>query len=305
MALPTSGSSRHSCGMAMIPPSTTPLQPPTSARAHVLVAVGGSDPGSAARWAAREARRSGTTVRLLHVAPHDLALEPGRVALRTAADVCRHESGDRVAVEAEQAVGDPVQVLLDASRDARLVVTGRRGSTSWHSTASISAELAARSPAPVCVVPPSWRATAQGVVGVGLDPGRPDRRSLTEAVRRARLEHAVLRVLVCRPGSLAPDHGDETDDLRHRAHAVLADCGGDACDVEVTVGAGHPASQLLEMAASTDLLVLGRRRHGGEHATYLGPVALAVLSRAVCPVLLGSPEPTEDPRRRGADHARR
>ncbi len=104
---------------------------------------------------------------------------------------------------------------------------------------------------------------------------------------------AVLRVLVYRPGSLAPDHGDGTDDLRRRAHRqLLAECGGDACDVEVTVGAGHPASQLLEVAASTDLLVLGRRRHGGEHATYLGPVARAVLPGRSAPCCWAA-EPTE------------
>lgn len=276
-------------------PTSSPVRPEAATGARVVVAVGGTDPGSPARWAAREAARTGGTVHLLQVAPHDMARAAGTAALRTATAACHDEAGDRVTVEVEQVVGDPAQAVLDACPDARLVVTGRRGSTSWHSSASVSADLAGRAHRPVCVVPPSWGGTRHHVVAVGLDPEHPDRACLTEAVRRARLEHAVLRVLVCRPGSLATDHGADTDDLRRRAEALLSECGGDACEAEVTVGSGHPASRLREVAAATDLLVLGRRPHAGEHATYLGPVARAVLPWAASPVLLTGPGPTDAP----------
>lgn len=282
-------------------PTSSPVRPDATTGAGVVVAVGGSDPGSAARWGAREAARTGATVRLLHVAPHDPALAQGREALRLAAAACRDEVGDRVRIEEQQVVGDLGATLPGACHDARLVVTGRRSSASWHSTSSVSAQLAGRLDLPVCVVPPSWTSSSRGVVDVGLTPGGHDHRALTEAVRRARLQRAALRVLVCRPGSLAPDPTDSDDVLRRRALAALDEAGGDACDVEVDVSSGHPASQLLEATTTADLLVLGRRRRHGEHATYLGPVARAVLPWAACPVLLARPGPTDE----GADHARR
>ena len=276
----------------MAPTSSPATADPTHAppRARVLVAVGSSDPGSAARWAAREAVRGGSTVHLLQVAPTTLARELGRTALRTAAAACFDEVGARVRVEPEQAVGHPPEVLVAAAPAARLVVTGRRDSSSWHSTGSVSAALADLTDVAMCVVPPSWSAPRRSLVAVGLDPDRPDRAALTEAVRRARLGRAVLRVLVHRPGSLAPDPAAGPDALRRRAQEVLAECGGDACDVEVSVDEGHPSSGLLAAARTADLLVLGRREHRGGPARYLGPVARAVLPWAECPVVLSRPE---------------
>ena len=279
-------------------PTSSPATPDpghASPRGRVLVAVGGSHPGPAARWAAREAARGGGTVHLLQVAATALAREQGRAALRTAAAACRDEAGDRVTVEAEQVVGDPAEVLVAAAPAARLVVTGRRDSTSWHSTSSVSAALADLTDVAMCVVPPSWSAPRRSLVAVGLDPERPDRAAVTEAVRRARLARAVLRVLVNRPGSLAPDPAEGLDELRRRAHEVVTECGGDACDVEVSVVEGHPASGLLAAARSADLLVLGRREHRGGPATYLGPVARAVLPWAECPVVLSRPEHEREP----------
>ena len=264
---------------------------PVPASGYVVVAVGGTDPAPAARWAAREARRNGATVHLLQVARTVLALEPGRAALRAATAACHEEGGEHVAVRSEQVVGEPTEVLTEAAAGARLVVTGRRGSTSWHGSTSVSAALAARTDAPLCVVPPSWSRRRHHLVAVGLAPGRPDRLALTEAVRRARLEHAVLRVLVYRTSSLAPGPEEDPRVLRRRAEEVLAECGGDACDVEVSVDTGHPSSQLLAVAPTADLLVLGRRRHGGDPLTFLGPVARAVLPWADCPVVLARPEP--------------
>ncbi len=274
----------------MPPSSRTDVSSHAAGPGSVVVAVGGPDPRPSARWAAGEAARTGATVHLLQVARNELALEQGRAALRTATAACREEAGDDLVLRIEQVVGDPTELVLGASSRARLLVTGRRDSASWHGTASLSAALADRAGVPLCVVPPSWSARRHGLVAVGLAPERPDRLALTEAVRRARLERAVLRVLVLRPGTLAPEHDEGPEALRRRATQVLAECGGDACDVEVSVDTGHPSSQLLAAARTADVLVVGRRLHGGDPATYLGPVARAVLPWAECPIVLSRPD---------------
>ena len=49
---------------------------------------------------------------------------------------------------------------------------------------------------------------------------------------------------------------------------------------------GHPAEELIERSASADLLVVGRRGHGGFKQMLLGSVSRDVVQHAHCPVVV-------------------
>ncbi len=49
---------------------------------------------------------------------------------------------------------------------------------------------------------------------------------------------------------------------------------------------GHPAEELIERSATADLLVVGRRGHGGFKQMLLGSVSRDVVQHAACPVVV-------------------
>ena len=62
-------------------------------------------------------------------------------------------------------------------------------------------------------------------------------------------------------------------------------------NVEVRLAQGHPRHVLIEESKSADMLVLGRRGHGGFGGLLLGSVSSACVAHAHCPVLVvHSPE---------------
>ena len=67
---------------------------------------------------------------------------------------------------------------------------------------------------------------------------------------------------------------------------------GGAGDVPVTthVGAGGPASVLVETAHDADLLVIGSRGLGGFRGMLLGSVTQQVIAHAPCPVVVITPD---------------
>ncbi|MDQ0850270.1 nucleotide-binding universal stress UspA family protein [Arthrobacter sp. B3I9] len=63
--------------------------------------------------------------------------------------------------------------------------------------------------------------------------------------------------------------------------------------VETRLTQGHPRHILIEASRSADMLVLGRRGHGGFGGLLLGSVSSALVAHAHCPVLVvHSPEKT-------------
>ena len=82
------------------------------------------------------------------------------------------------------------------------------------------------------------------------------------------------------------------DDFDVRAREVLIDAlarafGPDTPDnIEVSLIQGHPRSVLIEESKSADMLVLGRRGHGGFGGLLLGSVSSACVAHAHCPVLV-------------------
>jgi nucleotide-binding universal stress UspA family protein len=49
---------------------------------------------------------------------------------------------------------------------------------------------------------------------------------------------------------------------------------------------GHPRPVLIEASRSADMLILGRRGHGGFRGLLLGSVSSALVAHAHCPVLV-------------------
>jgi nucleotide-binding universal stress UspA family protein len=136
----------------------------------ILVGIDGSDASKAAlRWAVEDARARGAEVVALHayevavpaadavpVAPVDLpalAAETHEGALRFVAEIVDEVVGNAVTVNvAPIAVEDePVRALLDAARDADLLVVGHRGHRLSGLLGSVSRECAQHAACPVLI----------------------------------------------------------------------------------------------------------------------------------------------------------
>lgn len=82
------------------------------------------------------------------------------------------------------------------------------------------------------------------------------------------------------------------DDFDIRAGEILQDSVVKAfgtetpANVETRLVQGHPRRMLIEASRSADMLVLGRRGHGGFGGLLLGSVSSACVAHAHCPVLV-------------------
>jgi nucleotide-binding universal stress UspA family protein len=136
----------------------------------ILVGIDGSDASKAAlRWAVEDARARGAEVVALHayevavpaadaipVAPVDLpalTADTHEGALRFVTEIVDEVVGKAVTVDvAPIAVEDePVRALLDAARDADLLVVGHRGHRLSGLLGSVSLECAQHAACPVLI----------------------------------------------------------------------------------------------------------------------------------------------------------
>ncbi len=143
--------------------------------------------------------------------------------------------------------------------------------------ASVAGALAALTDTPLVVIPAEWVERHRGVVTVGLDPTATDDVAVRAAIALSRLRNAVLRVVVAGSSSRAD------------VEARLEQWGGDGCDLAVELTSRAPADALEEAAASSDLLVVGRRLPRRPGDSRLGDVILDLLVRPRCPMLLPAP----------------
>jgi nucleotide-binding universal stress UspA family protein len=136
----------------------------------ILVGIDGSDASKAAlRWAVEDARARGAEVVALHayevpvpaadavpVAPVDLpalAAETHAGALRFVTGVVDEVVGKSVTLNVAPIVveDEPVRALLDAARDADLLVVGHRGHRLTGLLGSVSLECAQHAACPVLI----------------------------------------------------------------------------------------------------------------------------------------------------------
>jgi nucleotide-binding universal stress UspA family protein len=139
-----------------------------------------------------------------------------------------------------------------------------------------------------------------GRIVVGVDSSKTSLKALRWALDEARLRGSSLQLVHAFPrpelvGMTMVVTLPSDDELRAASAQVLAEAlesVGGAGDVAVSthVGAGGPASVLVEVGRDAELLVIGSRGLGGFRGMLLGSVTQQVIAHAPCPVVVITPD---------------
>ncbi|MFE5208888.1 universal stress protein [Streptomyces sp. NPDC056600] len=285
---------------------------------------GSAESRAAADWAAREARLRGSAVQLVHV--WQSMPQPMGEGMLVTAETRRHWT-ERIPREAAsrlrerhpglevgvQHVDDAsAQGLLDAARDAELLVLGSRAlsGVGGFLVGSVGRAVVSRAQVPVVLVRAGEKAAdehvedAQGApstgtrfrpVVLGLDAGHPDGTLIAFA-----FEEALRRdtPLVVSSSWYLPPYAvydlaagvSPRDELAREAAAELAEAlrpwreKYPRAEVVEACRLGSPADHLVDASREASLVVVGRRVRRNPLGTHIGSVAQAVMHHATAPV---------------------
>lgn len=272
----------------------------------VVVGFDGSDTArSAVRYGAREALRRGCALRVVHAfgwpvilppfhAPYDRhGLGPRMAMLTLLGQVEREVRADHPSLPVTTRLidGSPGGVLVDASRDAQLLVVGHRGLGGFAGllAGSVAAQVSAHARSPVVVVrgetPPEG---APIVLGTDGSPGA--NRAAEVAFEQAQRDDVEL---------ILAHHRTATHGVGDPGFWMTV---GDAAAGALGVGARYPdvkyttevvtgdsvAAALIELARRTSagLLVVGSRGLGGFAGLMMGSTSRSLIEHAPGPVLV-------------------
>jgi nucleotide-binding universal stress UspA family protein len=282
-------------------------------RNAVTVAVDGSAASLAAvRWAAIEAKRRHTPLRLVHVCDLNEAyawsmpglpkhlIELSRPMVAQAVELARR-TAPGLQVSDQVLVGPIVRNLLVVSETAGLLVLGRsgQGALAAHLVGSTTNRLAAHAHCPVVAVPANHArpadSTEPGRIVVGLADRPTQGAALDFAIAEA-ARHAVPLLVVRAwhgPVGIGVELVLREDEQLAQVHQLLASHLARCTPPVVTsamVRAGTPTSVLNGLCRPGDLLVLGQHRHAAFVPPTLGKVIADCLHQAPCPIAV-VPEP--------------
>ncbi|MGW3472135.1 universal stress protein [Saccharopolyspora sp. NPDC000995] len=265
----------------------------------VLVGVDGSEQSSlAALWAAQEADLHNAPLRLMIVGEDPSRDEQAWETLTNAAELCRN---DRPLVEVFEEIrhGRPIEELIWASAEARLVAVGSRGlgRVAESVLGSVSTAVAMHARCPVAVIRDRRTSFTVGPVVVGVDDSAPSQAALRFAFDAAAARRTDLVAMhVWRPIAIeyswveTPSGATwfSLDDAQRALAGQLGRWREDYPGVTVheEVRFGHPVEELTKAASHAQLLVLGHRGRGGFERLLLGSVAHGVLHHAECPMVI-------------------
>jgi nucleotide-binding universal stress UspA family protein len=266
-------------------------------------------------WAADEAQRRGSSLRVVHAVPpviqgmrasgeplHRGQLQDGRHQLELAASLAHRRHPD-LDVSTEIIEGVPGAVLARASRSATLVVLGSRELARIEellSTYSVTVPVTAQASYPVVVVRGTGKiAQGPGYFVVGVDGSTTSVAAFETALDLAQWRGVAVKAVWAwqRPHLARIDERAVLEDLRRALAETTAGHTARHPDVAVTheVVRGHPVDVLAEASRQALAVVVGRRGSGGYTGMRLGPVPHGLLHKASCP-LITVPGATEDAR---------
>lgn len=141
---------------------------------------------------------------------------------------------------------------------------------------------------------------AQKKILVGIDGSENSLRALRWALTEARLRGDAVELVhgwhfpyVADPTGMVPYPGVALEEcgnaiVEDALAAVADEASGITLTTRVEQGAG--ASPLIEASREADLVVIGRRGHGGFLTLVMGSVAQQVAAHAHCPVVVVGPD---------------
>ncbi|WP_427891985.1 universal stress protein [Kribbella sp. GL6] len=286
----------------------------TTHPAPIVIGYDGS-PGSvsALDWAAAAAGRALAPLRIVEA--FELVIvtrpSPGYVVPLEAVRTARQNRLDELAaklrlehpdvrVETGLIGGAAAKTLVDAARDARLVVLGSRGLGGWSGllVGSVAVQVTAHATCPVVVIPHDFQPRTQEgpTVVVGADGSKYSARAIDFAFDQAESLHArVVAVHAWTTPYLTYQDGEsmlefDEDKVREEARLLVAEsvAGADAEHPDVPwtsdLPTGSAGQALVRHSESADLVVVGTRGHGGFTGLLLGSVGQNVLHHTHCPI---------------------
>lgn len=287
----------------------------------IVVGVDGTSGSRAAvTYAAREAGRTDALLKIVHVSPDytsvagiypmaypitaSEARAVGHKILAAAAEEARSVIGpDRV--RTELITGGRVACLVRAAAGARAIILGdqRRMLVDRLATGTVLGGVAARSSAPVFVVPGDWtpsehRTLLAAVKACEASSGLIERALRAAADRKARLVLLHVWELPTLYDDMIATRIDERtweEEARTALTKAVEEVRGDHPDVEVEIRVAHgqPARLIVDASAEADLVLIARRAHAFPLG-YLGSTGRTVAREAHSPVVVlppaGEPE---------------
>lgn len=202
----------------------------------------------------------------------------------------RVPGADGVDVDVRALRGGVGRTLVEAARDAALLVVGTRGGgpLSRAVLGSVAEYALHNATCPVIVVPAKSAVTGGPArVLVGVDHSAASLAALRWAAEEAARRGDALVPVLVRDGTWAGDDENgpltelEAIERRSLRDAVPAAPG---LRVEPEVGVGHPGRALLALARPPDLLVVGARGRSAAIGALLGSTSTYVVRHAQCPV---------------------
>jgi nucleotide-binding universal stress UspA family protein len=284
-------------------------------RSELVVGVDGSAASYAAvGWTAQEATIRGLPVRLVHVvaptsmssteAPNDTITHEQEVKARHVIDQARRivdgvQGEARLKVRVEIRYAGVLATLVDASRDAHMIVVGARGfdGFGWHMLGSVSAGLLHHAHCPVTIVRDPESAGREihddAPVVVGIDGSRASEAATAFAFEEASRRRVPLVALhAWSDVGVFPILGMDWHVYRDEGDEVLGErlAGWQEIYPDVQVHrrlvCDVPARWLVNESDSAQLVVLGSRGRGGFDGLHLGSVSSALAQSARVPVIV-------------------
>ncbi|HCT78440.1 MAG TPA: universal stress protein UspA [Micromonosporaceae bacterium] len=279
----------------------------------VVVGVDGSPPSQQAlQWAAKAAMARDLPLAILYASQFagtadayeyvSLEAEEAGQQLLSKAEAEVKDRFPDLACSTEFAHENPASALVDASRQAALVIVGNRGHGGFHDLllGSTSLHTAMHAHCPVAVIRPT-STEEQGAAGrivVGVDASVPSQAALRLAFAEASLTgrpvtavHAFTSALTAYPPALMPQVSDLKAD-RDRARDLLArellpwQAEHPDIEVDTVIVQGDASWALVQYSQGAHLVVVGSRGLGGFAGLIFGSVGHALIHHAGCPVLI-------------------
>lgn len=284
-------------------------------RSELVVAVDGSAASYAAvSWATHQAAVHRLPVRLVCVvsptlinsteAPNDTITQgqevTARQALNRAHRIVDERTGEaQVTVRVELRYTGVLETLVDASRNAQMIVVGARGlgEFGWHMLGSVSSGLLHHARCPVAVIhaPDSARREIgdDAPILLGIDGSQAAEAATALAFDEASRRRVPLVALhAWSDVGVFPILGMDWHTYRDKADEVLGErlAGWQEMYPDVQVHrrlvCDVPARWLIDESEGAQLVVLGSRGRGGFDGLHLGSVGSAAAQSVRVPVIM-------------------